>query len=122
MALPSRLMGSSASAAFATNICGDVSEVTATGTTQANSLAVGTAIVISTTTASGTGVVLPPAEVGAQIVVHNLGANALLVYANTATAIINALAGAAGFSVASGKMAVFVGRSNGTGWVAGVTA
>lgn len=122
MPLPSRLMGSSASALFATNICGDVSEVVASGTTQANSLAVNTAIVISTTTAAGTGVVLMPSEVGAVVTVHNLGANALLVYPNTAAAVINALGAGAGFSVAAGKMAVLVGRSNGTGWVAGVTA
>lgn len=122
MALPSRLMGSSASAAFATNICGDISEVVASGTTQANSLAVSTAIVISTTTAAGTGIVLPPAEVSGQFVVHNLGANALLVYPNRATDVINALGAGAGFSVAAGKMAFLIGRANGTGLVAGVTA
>lgn len=122
MPLPSRLMGSSASAAFATQVCGDVSEVVATGTTQANSLSVTTAIVISTTTAAGTGVVLPPAEVGGSIIVHNLGANALLVYPNRSTDVINALGAGAGFSVAAAKMAFLVGRANGTGWVAGVTA
>lgn len=122
MSIPSRLMGSGLAPQAAVNICGDVSEVVATGTTQANSLAVSTAIIISTTTAAGTGVVLWPAEVGAQALVHNLGANALLVYPFRATDVINALGAGAGFSVAAGKMATLVGRTNGTGWVAGVTA
>lgn len=122
MPLPSRLMGSGLAPQAAINICGDVSEVVATGTTQANSLAVSTAIIISTTTAAGTGIVLPPAEVGCQFIAHNLGANALLVYPNRSTDVINALGAGAGFSVAAGKMAVLVGRSNGTGLVAGVTA
>lgn len=122
MPIPSRLMGSSASALFAVNICGDVSEVVSTGTTQANSLSVGTVNTIVTTTAAGTGIVLMPAEVGATLYVTNLGANALLVYPFRATDVINALGAGAGFSVPTTKMAIFNGRSNGTGWVAGVTA
>ena len=121
MPIPSRLMGTGASAIFAAQVCGDVSEVVASGTTQANSLAVSTATIISTTTAAGTGIVLPPAEVGAMFIVHNLGANALLVYPFRATDVINALGAGAGFSVAAAKMAILVGRTNGTGFVAGVT-
>lgn len=117
MALPSRLMGTSFSAGSAVQVVGDVTDsLTATGSNQATALLVSTVINIVTTTAASTGVILMPSEVGGEVSVYNLGANALLVYPATGGA-INALATNAGFSVGAGKAATFKGRANGTGWV-----
>lgn len=118
MAIPSRLMGSGLAAAAAINICGDVTNtLTATGTTNADALQLNSAINNVTTAAAGTGVKLPPTEVGASVLVANLGASALLVYP-AALSQINALTvTTGGFSVAAGKVAAFVGVS-GTNLVA----
>lgn len=117
MALPSRLMGTSFSAGSATQVVGDVADtLTALGTTQGTALVLSQVINIVTTTAASTGVLLMPSEVGAEVSVYNLGANALLVYPGVGGA-INALSANAGFSVGAGKAATFKGRANGTGWV-----
>ena len=124
MAIPSRLTGSGIQALAAVNICGDVaSTLTATGTTNADALRLTAAINEVTTTAPGTGVLLPgPLEVGASVFVHNAGANALLVYPGTTGAQINALtATTGGFSVAAGGKALFVAVS-GTRWSALLSA
>lgn len=122
MAIPSRLMGSGLAAAAAVNICGDVTTtLTATGSTNADALQLNSAINNVTTTAASTGVKLPPTEVGASILVANLGANALLVYP-AALSQINALTvTTGGFSVGAGKVAAFVGVS-GTNLVALLSA
>lgn len=117
MAIPSRLMGSGLSALAAISVVGDVADtLTATGSTQGTALVLSAVINIVTTAAASTGVLLPPSEVGAEMAVYNLGANALLVYPGTG-GIINALSANAGFSVGAGKAATFKGRANGTGWV-----
>jgi hypothetical protein len=109
MAILSRLLGSGVSAQAATNICGDVANsLTAAGTTNANALQLSSAINRVTTTASGTGVRLPPLEVGSSIFVMNSGANALLVYPGTGNQINALTATTAGFSVAAGGRALFV--------------
>jgi hypothetical protein len=83
--------------------------LTATGTTQADALplAPGGDNSVVGTAAAGTGVALPPMEVGDSHFVQNLGANALLVYGGFTGSVINALSANAGFSVAAGKSAVF---------------
>lgn len=118
MALPSRIMGSGVSSALgATQIVGDVADnLTALGSTQGTALLLSTAINIVTTAAASTGVILMPSEVGAEVYVCNLGANALSVYPATGAA-INAIAANGAFSVGAGKAATFKGRANGTGWV-----
>ena len=123
MAIPSRLTGSGLPAQAAVNICGDVaSTLTATGTSNADALRLTAAINEVTTTALGTGVLLPPLEVGASVFVHNAGANALLVYPGTTGAQINALtATTGGFSIAAGGKALFVAVS-GTRWSALLSA
>jgi hypothetical protein len=55
------------------------------------------------------------AELGAEVTVKNLGANAVLVYPATGGA-INALAANAGFSVAAAGQGRFLGRNN-LNWV-----
>lgn len=123
MAIPSRLTGSGMAAQAAVNICGDVaSTLTATGTTNANALRLSAVVNEVTTTAAGTGVLLPPIEPGASVYVHNAGANALLVYPGTTGAQINALtATTGGFSVAAAGKALFVAVSA-TRWSAVLSA
>lgn len=60
-----------------------------------------------TTVAASTGVRLPAAVVGANIVVFNVGANALAVYPSTGE-VINALSANASLSVTAAKGAEFV--------------
>jgi hypothetical protein len=97
-------------------VCGDVQDnVTAAGSTQGTATLVTGAHVIVTTAAASTGVILPPAELGAEVTVKNLGANAVLVYPATGGA-INALAANAGFSVAAAGQGRFLGRNN-LNWV-----
>src|SRR4051812_33029953 len=80
----------------------------ATGSTQATALALPSDVNVVTTTASGTGVILPAnPSPGDEIIVANLGANTLLVYAAGLGAIQSGSA-SAGFSVATLKTAKFV--------------
>lgn len=58
-----------------------------------------------TTTAAGTGVLLPASVSGAELAVANNGANALLIYPNGSEK-INALAASAGFSAAAGTVTI----------------
>jgi hypothetical protein len=122
MAIPSRLLGSGLSPLAATNICGDVADLlTATGTTNADALALSAVINRVTTTALNTGVRLYLPEVGSQVVVVNSGANALLVYPGTGASINALTATTGGFSVAAGGRALFVGTSS-TNWFAVLSA
>jgi len=122
MAIPSRLMGSGLSSLAAVNICGDVGDtLTAAGTSNTDALALSAAINRVTTTAASTGVRLPLPESGSAIVVVNSGANALLVYPGTGAQINALTATTAGFSVAAGGRAMFVGTSS-TNWFAILSA
>lgn len=106
----------------ADSVNGDVKTgITAAGTTIADATQLTGDISVVTTTALNTGVKLPPNEVGDQFMVHNLGANPLLVYPALAAENINALAAAAGFSVGAGKAAFFYRISN-TLYTASVSA
>lgn len=94
-------------------VVGDMQDsITAAGATQATATAVNADNVIVTTAAAGTGVILsgPTFSAGDQVMVFNLGANALLVYPPVG-GVINALAANAGFSIAAGKSAVFYART-----------
>jgi len=122
MAIPSRLMGSGLSSLAAVNICGDVGDtLTAAGTGNTDALALSAAINRVTTTAASTGVRLPLPESGSAIVVVNSGANALLVYPGTGAQINALTVTTAGFSVAAGGRAMFVGTSS-TNWFAILSA
>jgi len=115
-------MGVGASAALASNICGLVTNsLTATGSTNADALQLGTSISRVTTTAASTGVRLLVPEEGSTMWVINSGANALLVYPGTGAAINALTVTTAGFSVAAGGRAVFVGVSS-ANWFAVLSA
>jgi hypothetical protein len=88
---------------------GDVeTAVTAAGTTQTDATQLTGDLSVVGTAAASTGVKLPPMEKGDTHYVHNLGANAVLVYPGQVGAVINALAANAGFSVAVGRGALLM--------------
>lgn len=82
--------------------------ITAAGSTQATATVLNNpaGIYNVTTTPAGTGVILPPSQAGAQVVVANNGANALLIYPAVGEK-INGLAANAGFSAAIGVVTIF---------------
>ena len=122
MSIPSRLLGSGLSPLAATNICGDVATaLTATGTTNADALALSATINQVSTTAASTGVRLMLPESGSGVVVINSGANALLVYPGTGAQINALTATTGGFSVAAGGRALFVGTGS-ANWYAILSA
>jgi hypothetical protein len=115
-------MGAGNSASAAVQICGDVADtLTAAGTTNADALQLSAIINRVTTAAASSGVRLMLPEVGSQIVVVNSGANAVLVYPGTGAQINALTATTAGFSVAAGGRALFVGTSS-ANWFAILSA
>lgn len=90
MTIPSRVLGAGASALSTVAICGDgVDGLAATGTTQSDALQLVHVYNSVDTAPSGSGVRLPPTEVGEVIYIANSGANTLKVYAYEATTTIN---------------------------------
>lgn len=109
-----KLATSGLSAVAAQSINGDaVTGLVATGTTQANALLLPAANNFVATTAASTGVLLPPGNLGDEIVVFNGGANALLVYPPVGAS-INGGATNAAVSVATLKPAYFIYGSSTT--------
>lgn len=72
--------------------------LTATGTTQATALVLTKDLSVVTTAAAGSGVIMSAPGIGAQMLVLNRGANALLVYPPV-NGVIDALAANAAFSI-----------------------
>jgi len=122
MAIPSRVMAGGNSASSAVQICGDVADtLTAAGSTNADALGLSAVINRVTTAAASTGVRLMVPEAGSMVMVVNSGANALLVYPGTGAAINALTVTTAGFSVAAGGRAMFVGTSS-ANWFALLSA
>jgi len=110
------------SASSAVQICGDVADtLTAAGSTNADALGLSAVINRVTTAAASTGVRLMVPEAGSMVMVVNSGANALLVYPGTGAAINALTVTTAGFSVAAGGRAMFVGTSS-ANWFALLSA
>lgn len=109
MPILQRLMASGMSALAAQNISGDVSSnLTAIGTTKANSLALASAVNFIGTASASTGVSLPPMNQGDLVEVYNNGANAILVYTTIGVAdVINGQSANGGFTVSSAKGSTF---------------
>lgn len=88
-------------------LCAAQDNVTAAGTTQATAAVLGSQqLVRVATAAASSGVLLPPSQAGAEVVVINSGANAVLVYPSGSEK-INALAASAGFSIAANGINIF---------------
>lgn len=108
--LQTNVMAAGISAPAAAAIAGSVSAaLTATGTTNADALALAAAINNFGTVAAGSGAILNAGmQVGDAVEVYNGGANALLVYPMPAAAVNNGVVTTGGFSVAAQKTARFL--------------
>jgi hypothetical protein len=119
------IMGAGEPALVAQMASGTIADgLTATGSTQATGYAMSTDTAVFTTVAASTGAVLPGstlAQPGDEVVVANLGANALSVYPPVGGA-INSLAANTALSVAAGKVAYFIARNGGLNWVGVLSA
>ena len=108
MAIPSRVLAAGNAPLSTEVICGDAANnLTATGSTAADSLQLSAVLNNVATTAASTGVKLPPAEMGAMVVVFNSGASTLTVYPATGTT----TDGTSSASIATGKERIFFGIS-----------
>lgn len=90
MTIPSRVLGAGASQLMTVAICGDgVDGLTATGSTRSDALQL-TKIYNSIDTATaGTGVKLPPTQMGATIYIANSGNSTINVYPYEAATTVN---------------------------------
>ena len=113
MSIPSRVLGSGISQLSTVSICGDgTSGVTAAGTSAGDALQITYVYTNVTSAAAGTGVKLPPTEMGEVIYVTNSGANTLKVYPYNTSSTIN---GTTSASVAANYTSIFYAVSN-TKW------
>lgn len=121
MARALEMMRGGCSAGMAKAINGQVqSAVSAAGTTQGTATDLSAGINVVTTAAASSGVQLPATEIGDEIEVLNLGANAVTVYPDSG-AQINALAANAGFLLAT-NTAVKLRRFTSTRWAGYLSA
>ena len=90
MAIPSRVLGAGVDSLKTVSICGDgISAATAAGTSAGNALQLTYVYTNVTSAAVGTGVRLPPTEMGETVIVKNSTANAITVYPYDAGSTIN---------------------------------
>lgn len=117
------IMGAGVPPLVATQINGvAVDNLTAAGSTQATAVVLPGDVNVFTTVAASTGCILPAnPSPGDELIITNLGANALLVYPQVGGAIQNGSVNA-GFSVAANKTAKFVARSGSVNWVSLLSA
>lgn len=109
------------SAATRQGICGNAAKgLSGAGSTQATATKLGADHSQFSTVAASQGAVLPAANVGEWMSVHNGGANALSVYPNLGGTINGGSANAA-VSVPAGKAAIFV-PLDGMAWLAVISA
>lgn len=114
MPIPSRVLAMGNSGGSVQAICGTgATGLTATGSTAADALQLSADWNTVATTASGTGVKLPPTEAGAVVCVYNAGANTLAVYPATGSTIN---AAASSLNVTTTQRVLFIATSS-TTWV-----
>ena len=102
MALASDIMKGGFGPESAKAINGQInSSVTAAGTTISDATDLAVSINVVTTAAASSGVQLPRTEIGDEIEILNLGANAVTVYPDSSDNRINALSAGAGFLLAT---------------------
>ena len=121
MAIATDIMKAGVSAGMARGINGQVqSTVTAAGTTQGGAFDLTASINVITTAAASSGVQLPDSEIGDEVEILNLGANAVTVYPPSG-ARINALSANAGFLLAT-NTSVKVRKFTSTRWTGYLSA
>jgi hypothetical protein len=110
MSIPSRVLGSGVSQLSTVSICGDgKDEITATGSTRTDAKQLVSVFNSVDTVASGTGVKLPPTEMGEVIYIANSGASTLKVYPYESTSTINQTTSA---SISKDHTSIFFAISN----------
>jgi len=105
---PKKLMGAHFAPLQAVEVIGTPAiGLTATGSGQTDALQLSGGVNTVSTTASSTGVKLPPCEAGAMVVVNNQGAQTLTVYPNETSGVtVDSTTSA---SIATSRAAVFFG-------------
>jgi hypothetical protein len=115
MAFPSRIMGAGNSPLSAQTMCGDGAVgLVALGSTAADALQLNVSNNTITTSASGTGVKLPPTESGARMIIRNDSGQTITVYPFNTSTTMNAAA--VSVTLATAKTMLLVGTSA-TTWV-----
>ena len=122
MALAQDIMKGGFSAGSARAIGGQVHPtVSAAGTSISDATDLRASVNVVTTAAASSGVQLPNCEIGDEVDVLNLGANAVTIYPDTSSNIINALSAGAGFSLAT-NTAVKLRKYTTTRWIGYLSA
>ena len=113
MAIPSRVLGSGVNSLTTVSICGDgVNTLAAAGTSAGDATTVTYVYTNVSTVTAGSGIKLPPTEMGETITIANTGANVLTVYPNSGSTIN----GAASSELLPGGSCIYSATSN-TTWV-----
>ena len=90
MPIPSRVLGIGISQLSTVSICGDgVDDIVAAGTSAGDATQIRYVFNHVDTAASGSGLKLPPTEMGEVIYITNSGANAIKIYPYEAATVIN---------------------------------
>lgn len=119
MAIPSRILASGNSPLATVSIAGDgATGLVAVGSSITDALQLSAVWNTITTSSSGTGVVLPPTEVGAMIGVRNDSGQTIKIYSKSGSTIN---AGATDLSVATAKTVILFATSA-TTWASVTTA
>ena len=122
MAIALDMMKGGVSAGMARAINGQVqSSVTAAGTTITGATDLTASINVVTTAAANSGVQVPNGEIGDEVEILNLGANAVTVYPPTSSDRINALSAGSGFLLAT-NTAVKLRKFTSTRWAGYLSA
>ncbi len=119
MTIPSRVLASGNSGLSTTSICGyGATGLVATGSSITDALQLSADFNTITTSSASTGVILPPTEAGAHIVIRNDSGQTITVYPKAGST-INAAAST--ITIATAKTMVFYGMSA-TTWATILTA
>lgn len=122
MPLAREMMQGGMSSGMAKAANGQVSaSITAAGTTISDAFDILASNNIITTAAASTGVQLPSGEIGDEVSILNLGANAVTVYPDSTSGRINQLSAGSGFSLAP-NTAVNCKKFTSTRWMAWLSA
>jgi len=122
MATALDIMKGGVSAGMAKAINGQVkNSISAAGTTISDATDLSASINVVETVAASSGVQMQNAEIGDEVEILNLGANALTVYPPTTSAQINALTAGAGFLLAT-NTAVKLRKFTSTRWAGYLSA
>jgi hypothetical protein len=122
MALASQIMKGGISAGAAKAMGGQVqSAVSAAGTAISDATDLTASINVVTTAAASSGVQLPSSQIGDEVEILNLGANAVTVYPDTTSNRVNALSAGTGFLLAT-NTAVRLRKFTSSRWIGWLSA